>query len=1300
MNQTPRKVSVNDTKQKKQMSIMSFFSTPKTKKIQPQEVTPESRKESPNSLKKNTQNEKSPTSKKNEEYLIKNIEKLNIERTNSFSPTVGKENINNNKKKLVEEKLNHRYNSDSDSEEDMPIIHKRKSKRIKIEHMEVETPKEEIIKNENEEENEEMPKKQLRHLRRGTQMKKRINYKESDSEGSDNDDSDEYVPKNEESDEDEYKDDAVEEEEPETASEESDDDIVYDDTKKKSNRRVNLSKSSSSDNISNNKSNSFKSPLEKLSAFRSPKMPTKTFGLSTQQEKRKEKEEKFKEKNEDRYSWLMDIRDENGKRPGDEDYDPRTLYIPPSAWKKFTPFERQYWEIKAKHWEKVVFFKKGKFYELYEKDADIGHQEFDLKMTDRVNMRMVGVPEASFEQWASQFVAKGYKVAKVDQMETALKKSMNARNSKSKEEKVIKRELSQVLTAGTLVDSGFLTNDMSAFCMSIKEELQPIKGVSESYMVTEDRSPPKFGVCIVDTTTASFKFSTFVDDIDRTRFETLLIQYKPKEIVIERGGLSQRTIQMLKRVVGNKDLWNILIPEKEFWGPEKTELELKVQNYFGDSKSKENEKDSGDVEMNTSNEDDAMDIDDNNNKDAYKNWPPVLKQAVKEPVLLSAIGGLLWYLQSLKIDHELFSLKNFSFYDPVDDSKSLILDGQTLINLEVFQNSGDGSTEGTLFELLEHCTTPFGKRQFRNWICHPLRDIDAIEDRLNASDDMLNIYVEENNSSLVDYIDTILRKLPDLERIISRIHAGSCKVKEFIQSLKAFTIIMELFINSLNSQVDHLTSKRLKKIAQFGFFDVLKEELAWFQNAFDWEKAIRDNNITPVDGYDENYDETKQAIKDIEMELQDYLRKIQKKFGSKEIVYKDLGKEIYQIQIPKRLVKNVPKDWIQMSKTQAVNRYYNASLRDDIQRLNEAKELFNDAESEVKIRIYQRFDAHYDKWLEVIKLVAEVDCLACLARCREVLGEPSCRPEFVSTMDTDMTESSVLELTELRHPCINVGVTQDFIPNDTYLGGVYNELDGTMDTGKERPKLILLTGPNMGGKSTLLRQTCIAVIMAQIGCYVPARKCRLTPFDRIFTRIGANDNILAGQSTFMIELAETSKILKEATPRSLVILDELGRGTSTFDGFSIAYSVLNYIITQIRCIGLFSTHYGMLTEEYKNNPLVACKFMSFHSDEENHEVVFLYKLTDGVCPKSYGMNVANIAGVPKSIVLQAETIAAEFEKSSKVQEAELTTSSDLTMIHQADFAYLFNAIKSIDSAKDFNVKMAKTIKAIYCSLQK
>ena len=170
--------------------------------------------------------------------------------------------------------------------------------------------------------------------------------------------------------------------------------------------------------------------------------------------------------------------------------------------------------------------------------------------------------------------------------------------------------------------------------------------------------------------------------------------------------------------------------------------------------------------------------------------------------------------------------------------------------------------------------------------------------------------------------------------------------------------------------------------------------------------------------------------------------------------------------------------------------------------------------------------------------------------------------------------------------------------------------------------------------------------MAQLGCYVPAKKCRLTPFDRIYTRIGANDNILAGQSTFMVELSETSKILHEATPRSMVILDELGRGTSTFDGYAIAYSVLHYLATHIGCLGLFSTHYGMLTQEFAKNPNIARKHMSCQVDQHKKEVTFLYKLVSGVCPKSYGMNVANMAGVPREIVDRAEVVAAKFEQTS------------------------------------------------------
>lgn len=226
-----------------------------------------------------------------------------------------------------------------------------------------------------------------------------------------------------------------------------------------------------------------------------------------------------------RYPWLAVPQDMDRNPPGHPDFDPRTIYIPPGAWNNFSAFEKQYWEIKQKFWDTIVFFKKGKFYELYENDATIGHQLFDLKLTDRVNMRMVGVPESSLDHWANQFVAKGFKIARVDQMESALGKDMRERGEKAggkpkKEEKVIRRELASVLTAGTLVDGGMLQDDMSTFCAAIKE--------------TECDGLPAFGIAFVDTATAQFHLTDFIDDADMTKFETFVAQTRPGEILLEK----------------------------------------------------------------------------------------------------------------------------------------------------------------------------------------------------------------------------------------------------------------------------------------------------------------------------------------------------------------------------------------------------------------------------------------------------------------------------------------------------------------------------------------------------------------------------------------------------------------------------------------------------------------------------------------------------------------------------------------------------------------------------------------------
>jgi DNA mismatch repair protein MSH6 len=246
----------------------------------------------------------------------------------------------------------------------------------------------------------------------------------------------------------------------------------------------------------------------------------------------------------------------------------------------------------------------------------------------------------------------------------------------------------------------------------------------------------------------------------------------------------------------------------------------------------------------------------------------------------------------------------------------------------------------------------------------------------------------------------------------------------------------------------------------------------------------------------------------------------------------------------------------------------------------------------------------------------------------------ACRPQFI---DED-TQNPVLYAEALSHPCLINNPRSQFIPNTIELGGT------------TKARLIILTGPNMGGKSTLLRQVCLAVILAQLGCYVPAASMSMTLVDRIFTRIGAHDNILAGQSTFTIELEETSKMLKEATPNSLVILDELGRGTSTFDGYSIAYSVLAYLQSHVRPLGLFSTHYTGLTKEWTTTmddnvaPPISFYHMNCQVDPTlSNSVLFLYTLTLGVCPKSYGLNVARLAGIPDAILQRSLDISEQVE---------------------------------------------------------
>lgn len=884
---------------------------------------------------------------------------------------------------------------------------------------------------------------------------------------------------------------------------------------------------------------------------------------------------------EDRYPWLANIRDIDGNPVGHPEYDPRTLYIPPLAFARFSPFEKQYWEIKQKFWDTVVFFKKGKFYELYENDATVGHQMFDLKLTDRVNMRMVGVPEMSLDYWANQFVAKGYKIARVDQAESALGKEMRERDGKdgkkgaAKEDKVIKRELSCVLTAGTLVEGSMLQDDMSVYCVAIKEA------------IIDDH--PAFGLAIVDTATGQFFLSEFVDDADMTKFETFVAQTRPQEVLLEKSTVSQKAVRILKNNTGPTTIWNYMKPGKEFWESDITVKELDASEYF-------------------------VSQDDEN----VKAWPDALRQCREKDLVMSAFGAMVQYLRILKLDRDLITIGNFSWYDPIKKASSLVLDGQTLINMEIFANSADGGSDGTLFQLLNRCITPFGKRTFKQWVCHPLVDSKKINARLDAVD-ALNA-----DPSVRDQFSSQLTKMPDLERLISRIHAVNCKAQDFVRVLEGFEQIeytMSLLKESGSGE--GVIGQLINAMPDLGSM------LEYWKTAFDRTKAKENGILVPKPGVEEDFDNSQEFIEQLHGELDSLLKKARKDLGSSAICYRDNGKEIYQLEVPIK-VKNIPKNWDQMSATKQVKRYYFPELRTLIRQLQEAQETHSQIVKEVTGRFFARFDEHYATWLAAVKIVSQLDCLISLAKASASLGEPSCRPVFVED------ERSVLEFEELRHPCLLSSV-EDFIPNDVQLGG-------------NQPNIDLLTGANAAGKSTVLRMTCVAVIMAQIGCYLPCRTARLTPVDRIMSRLGANDNIFAAQSTFFVELSETKKILAEATPRSLVILDELGRGTSSYDGVAVAQAVLHHVATHIGALGFFATHYHSLAAEFENHPEISPKRMKIHVDDEERRVTFLYKLEDGIAEGSFGMHCASMCGIPEKVIECAEAAAKQWEHTSRLKE--------------------------------------------------
>lgn len=869
------------------------------------------------------------------------------------------------------------------------------------------------------------------------------------------------------------------------------------------------------------------------------------------------------------------------RSPNDPNYDEKTLYVPLNFLNSQTPALRQWWLIKQKNMDAILFFKMGKFYELFNEDAVIGVNNLDIMYMkgDETKPAHAGFPEVSYEKYSKMLIEKGFKVLRVEQTETPamMEERCQETGKKGKFDKVVKREVCRVTTKGTQM----LGVMESVFHSSKNQYLMAIREASQDFSGPSGMRSSIFGVCFIDVTVSRLYLAQFVDDNNKSKLNIMLAHYTPTEVIYERGNLDQHTMQAIMKTGA---VLSILKPEKEFWPIKKTLSYLKTRNIFEDDK--------GTFE-----------------------WPPVIRQLFEEGdssesllVLepkedfqhaLDSFGAIVYYLHSQLIANQVLKCTSFELYhSPLEkptsngnyQSAPMVLDHVVLRNLEIFENNA-GGTIATLFESINHCKTHFGQRLLRNWVCSPLCDVKQINHRLDA----VQALVSNNNASLMNEISHILAQLPDLERLLSKIKSqcfksegdsraimfddntySKAKISSFLLLLNNFKRLQK-FISSLGKTLQNCDSKVLKRLLSFttegGLYPDYSATLDYFDNAFDHEVAKKTGKIIPASGVDPAYDNCQADIDKIKEKLDDYLEEQKTVLKCRNIEYFGTAKNRYQIQVPDSYCKKIPSEYRIETTRKGFKRYYTHTIDKLFQKLTTHEEELKKTLDGIMSKIFEQFSRKIKLWSAAIECIAILDVLQSIAsfvRSLKANNVDVCRPVLMES-----SSGPIIEYRNGRHPSL-VQTDPNYIDNDLNLD----------------EKLVLLSGANMGGKSTLMRQTGLLVILAQIGCFVPASSMRLTPVDRIFSRLGASDRLLEGESTFYTELVETSAMLRCATSNSLLLLDELGRGTSTYDGTAIAYSVIQEISLKIKCRCLFSTHYHTLVRDFQNVAHVRLAHMS------------------------------------------------------------------------------------------------------------
>lgn len=827
---------------------------------------------------------------------------------------------------------------------------------------------------------------------------------------------------------------------------------------------------------------------------------------------------------------------------------------------KLTPMMQHYAEIKDQYPHTLLLYRVGDFYEVFFQDACTVSEQLELVLTS-INggkeigrVPMSGVPHHAIDRYCTMLVEKGYAIAICDQVEDAAVAAAQNRQ--------VKREVTRVLTPGTLLDDGMLKARHNNFLAAVV--------IAGNY----------WGLAYADISTGEF-ITTQASNLEQLTQELMRLQ--PSEVLVPTNAPDLGSL--LRPGETSEHLPSCLPPSFCY--------ALRSQTPFTLAEARDR-----------------------------------LLQRFKVrsleglgcehlPLAIRAAGGLLQYLSETQKENPvaLQSLRTYSLTD------YLILDHQSRRNLEIAQTVRDGTFHGSLLWALDKTSTAMGGRALRRWFLQPLIDIKGIR----ARQDTIQELVE--NSILRQDLRALLRQIYDLERLTGRAGSGSANARDLVALADSLLRLPELaqLVEIARSPYLRALQKVPLVLEQLGH--QLRNHLVESPPLHLTEGGLIRVSVNPqLDQMRVAVAEDQQWIANLEVD-----EKARTGIPTLKVGFnKTFG---YYISVSRTKADQVPDNYIRKQTLTNEERYITPDLKEREARILTARDDLNRLEYEIFTELRLVVGEQAELIRNVSRAVAAADVLCGLAEVAVYQGY--CRPTMV--------EGREITIIDGRHPVVEQSLPAGFfVPNSTQLGQSLADDQGQIT----RPDLIILTGPNASGKSCYLRQVGLIQLMAQVGSFVPAKEAWLGICDRIFTRVGAVDDLATGQSTFMVEMNETANILNHATAKSLVLLDEIGRGTATFDGLSIAWAVAEYLAAEIKARTIFATHYHELNELASILSNVANYQVTVK--ELPDQIVFLHQVQPGGADRSYGIEAGRLAGLPPVVIQRAKQVMGQIEKHSKI----------------------------------------------------